>query len=336
MSHLASPAFTMSGTGSALPDRIVTNDELAASIGNPDVDAAWIQQRTGIVERRWIADDQATSDLAVAAATTAIRDAGLTATDIDLVIVATSTPDWPQPHTAARVHGLLGMRSSTGAFDVDAVCSGWVQALHTAGSLLACTPTWNHVLVVGADTYSRITNPADHRTRILFGDGAGAAVISRPAAGNSAGVCATYFHTNFAGHDALIVRGGGSRAPLTADSLQHGDHYFSMDGRAVREFGTSQLVSALTSLSNAEISASIDVVIPHQSNLRMLEAACDGAHIPTDRLMTTIEQYGNTAAASIPITLDAARRSGRLTDGTTVALVGYGGGLSAAGLLVRI
>ncbi len=336
MTMQASPAFTISGSGAAVPDLVVSNEDLAASFDDADITAEWIEARTGICSRRWVSDDQATSDLAAAAAAAAVTDAGLDADDIDLVIVATSTSDWPQPHTAARVHGLLGMRSTAGAFDVDAVCSGWVHALHTAGSLLATTPTWNHVLVVGADTYSRMTNPSDHRTRILFGDGAGAIVISSAGTNDRPGILASYAHTDFSGHEALIVRGGGSRSPLTPDSLAHGDQFFSMDGRAVREFGTGQLVAALSACAEHAGADGIDVVIPHQSNLRMLEAACEQAGIDTTRMETTIQHYGNTATASIPITLDAARRAGRVPTGSLMALVGYGGGLSAAGLLIRV
>lgn len=327
-------AVTISGTGAAVPDRVVTNDELARTLDG--VDAAWIEARTGIRERRFVDEHECTSDLAARAATAALLRAQLQPTDIDLVIVATSTPDWPQPHTAARVHGLIGMRPDAGSFDINAVCSGFVQALHVGHALLCATESWSHVLVIGADTYSRITDPADRRTRILFGDGAGATIVSR-AAGlrHSADIVAQYSYTDAAGSEALIVRAGGSRTPLSAAMIASGDQYFSMNGRAVREFGTTQLTSAMSALARDAGIPRFDAIVPHQSNLRMLEAACAAASVSPAALCTTIERYGNTAAASIPITLDAAARDGRINSGDHVCVVGYGGGLSVAGLALR-
>jgi 3-oxoacyl-(acyl-carrier-protein) synthase III len=335
----ASPAFSIAGSGLHVPDRIITNDELAAELRIPGIDAPWIEQRTGIRERRWVRAGESTGDLAARAAKAALEDARCSATDIDVVIVATSTPDWPQPHTAARVHGMLGMRPDAGAFDVNAVCSGWIDALVTGGALLATRPEWTRLLVVGADCYSRITNPEDHRTRVLFGDGAGAVVIDR-SSNAERGIHGVYTHTNFADHEALIVRGGGARLPLTPELLASGAHWFSMDGPAVRQFGSSELARAMSSLAakrdDERPDAPWDAVIPHQSNRRMLEAACATAGIDDHLLITTIEQFGNTAAASIPITLAWARTAGHVATGDWVCLVGYGGGLSVAGVALRL
>ena len=324
-------ACSITGTGSSLPERVVSNDELAQSL---HVDSDWILKRTGIRERRWCSPEIATSDLAISASKAALADAGVSAAEVDLVIVATSTPDWPQPPTAARVHGTLGMRPDAAAFDVDGVCSGWIHAMHLGSAMLAAHAHWQHVLVVGADTYSRITNPSDRSTRILFGDGAGAALLSHNPQTDT-GILATHAFTNFAGHEALQVAAGGSREPITAEALIAQRNYFSMDGRAVREFGVREMCNAFTSLSTAVDGAHPDLLILHQSNLRMLEAACETLGFDQTHMATTIEHAGNTAAASIPLTLDAARRQGRIYPGALIAMIGYGGGLSAAGLLYR-
>ena len=320
---------TIAATGAYLPERVVPSSELEAELGLED---GWIEQRTGIRERRFAAPGQATSDLAIAAAITALDQRGVAAAEVDYVIVATSTPDWPQPATAAAVHGGLGMRPDAGSVDVNVVCSGFVHALALGDALLRAHG-WERVLVIGADTYSRITDPADRRTRVLFGDGAGAVVLEPgdgPAWRFAAG-------TEFAGHEALIVPGGGSREPLTPASMEDGAHYFQMDGRAVREYAVPTLVEAVRRVSAWNDGARIDdpmlpFIVPHQSNLRMLEAAMTELGAIEGDWQSTVETTGNTASASIPIALHQARTLGRIAPGRPLCLAGYGGGLSWAAL----
>ena len=295
------------------------------------LEPGWIEARTGIRERRWADAETATSDLAVAAARSALADAGADASQPDLLIVATSTPDWPQPATAAAVHGGLGMRHNAGCFDLNAVCSGFVHALHSGLAMLAANEAWSSVLVVGADVYSRILDPADRATSVLFGDGAGAVLLQRPPAGLGAACPGFRFEsgTQFAGHEALIVPGGGSRSPLTAASLKAGEDRFQMIGREVRDYGVPAFVAGVRAVAGE---GSPGFVVPHQSNLRMLEAAMADLGLAGEDWHTTLPWTGNTAAASIPIALDDARRSGLVPAAGSLVFVGYGGGLSWAAL----
>lgn len=344
------PPIRIAGTGSFLPERVVTNAELVAS--GLDTTDEWIVARTGIRERRWVEPGATTAQLATEAARRALEAAGLYPDDVDLLVLATSTPDWQQPATASAVHALLGMRPDAGVFDLNAVCSGFVYGMHAGVSMLSGGEAWTTVLVVGADTYSRITDPADRTTRIFFGDGAGAvvlrkelevadlAVMAAAQAGvdlgtsvldeldggaldeETAGIRSVAYTVDHAGKDALLTPHGAA---------------FGMDGPAVREFAMPALVDAVRSACrDAGIEpADLALLVPHQSNRRMLEAAIDELGLPEARLACTVEHFGNTAAASIPITLDDAARTGRIADGDLICLVGYGGGLQSAACIVR-
>lgn len=364
------PPIRVAGTGSYVPERIVTNDELVAS--GLDTTSEWIEQHTGIRERRFAAEGEATSDLAVHAARAAMEAADCWPDDIELVIVATSTPDWPQPATASAVHHALELSPEAGAMDLNAVCSSFVYALHTGAAMLAACDAWTNVLVIGADCYSRITDPADRATRIFFGDGAGAVVLRKeleladvamfaaheagvdPGPGfddvdggvaedETPGIRAVAYSVDHAQKDAIIVPAGGSREPLrlvpgAAGAPQLSPRrWFSMDGPAVKAFAVPAMVAAVESACrDAGVApADLALLVPHQSNRRMLEAAIDGLGLPEGRLATTVETLGNTAAASIPITLDRAARDGRISGGDLVALVGYGGGLASAACVLR-
>lgn len=345
------PPIAIAGTGSYVPERVVTNAELVAS-GLETTDA-WIVERTGIRERRWLDDDQATSDLAVAAARQALEAADAYVDDVDLVILATSTPNWPQPATASAVHHALGLREDAGAMDVNVVCSGFVYALHAGASMLAGGEAWTTALVIGADCYSRITDPADRGTRIFFGDGAGAVVLRKqlevadiaamaaadagieigsdlaegldggPLDDETAGIRSVAYAVDHARKDAIIVPDRES--------------FFQMDGPGVRAYAVPAMVDAVRrACRDAGIEVDdLDLIVPHQSNRRMLEAAIDELGIPEGRLATTVDRYGNTAAASIPLTLDVAARDGRVRTGDLVCLVGYGGGLQSAACVLR-
>ncbi|MFF3485603.1 3-oxoacyl-ACP synthase III family protein [Streptomyces sp. NPDC002701] len=324
---IAGAAVGVLGTGSCLPGNVVTNEEVGTPAG---VTPEWIAQRTGIRARRWAKPDDVTSSLAATAARTALADAGIGVGDLSLIVVATSTPDSPQPPTAAVVAAELGVPPGTPAFDMNAVCSGFVFALATAERMLHGTP--GHALVVGADIYSRILDPADRRTAILFGDGAGAVVLG-PV--RRRGVIATRL-ASFPDHrDLISVPAGGSRIPASPESLADGLHYFTMDGRAVRAFVEDHVGPMVddflhehgASASGEESGAPRVHFVPHQANGRMIEKLAADLGFPPERAHATVREYGNTGAASVPVTLD--HTASRLAPGDLVLLAGFGGGMAA-------
>jgi 3-oxoacyl-[acyl-carrier-protein] synthase-3 len=294
------------GTGSCVPDRRVGNDEVGPPAG---VDDAWIRRKTQVRERRWISPGQTTSDLAAAAGRAALDAAGVAVRDLSLIVVATSTPDRSQPPTAAYVHRALGADPAAAAFDVNAVCSGFVFALASAAGQL-CED--QYALAIGADVYSRILDPADRRTVVLFGDGAGAAVLGSRSDGR---VVDCRMRTYGALTDLITVPPGG---------------YFEMEGRAVREFVADTLPGVVKQfLADNDVAPEAVVhLVPHQANGVMLDQmACD-LGLPDVKLHRTVSDLGNTGAASIPLTLDRAARSGALHPGELVLLAGFGGGMS--------
>ncbi|MEV4150972.1 ketoacyl-ACP synthase III [Amycolatopsis sp. NPDC049691] len=311
------------GTGSYLPDRVVPNAELAPAAG---VDAAWIERKTGIRERRYAAPGQATSNLAAIAADRALLAAGLSPDDVDHIVVATSTPDHPQPATASLVQHLIGARSAS-AVDVNAVCSGFVYALAMAEGLLHARGG-GHALVIGADVYSRILDRRDRKTAFLFGDGAGAVVLGAVPPG--AGVIGTRLRGHGAEHALIGVRAGGSRLPASVRSVLDGEHFFRMNGRGVREFVSGHVPGAITAAlrESGVPGAAVDHFVPHQANGVMLRELAGGLDLPNARLHLTVGEFGNTGAASVPITLDTAHRSGALRAGDVVLLAGFGGGMN--------
>ncbi|MFI6040964.1 3-oxoacyl-ACP synthase III family protein [Nocardia sp. NPDC051321] len=315
------------GTGAYVPDLIVTNDVAGAAA---EVDDAWIRRKTAIRERRWTPPDLATSDLAVRAGRRALAAAGISATQLSTIIVATSTPDRPQPPTAAYVQHALGAGGA--AFDLNAVCSGFVFGLATARALVA--ETAGYALVIGADVYSRILNPRDRRTVVLFGDGAGAVVLGRTA-GNG-GVLDCRLHTFGHMSELISVPGGGSRQPYSPHPDAEESHYFTMDGRGVRAFVVTELPELVKDFlyDNDVLAHEIDHVVPHQANGVMLGEIAFRLGLTKAVMHRTVTEYGNTGAASIPITLDNAVRAGRIQQGQQVLLVAFGGGMSVGlGLL---
>ncbi|MEV7347035.1 ketoacyl-ACP synthase III [Streptomyces sp. NPDC093544] len=317
------------GTGAYVPPRIVSNDEVGAPAG---VDDAWITRKTAIRERRWAAAGQATSDLATAAARAAMESAGITAEQLSMIAVATSTPDRPQPPTAAYVQHNLGA-SSTAAFDVNAVCSGTVFALSAVGSVIL--RRGGYALVIGADVYSRILNPADRRTVVLFGDGAGAMVLGPTTHGPLLRHVA--LHTFGALSGLIQVPAGGSRQPLDQAGIEAGLQYFAMDGREVRRFVVEQLPQLTKGfLHEAGVEAAdISHFVPHQANGVMLDDVFADLALPRATMHRTVTHYGNTGAASIPITLDAAVRAGAFRPGELILLAGFGGGMAASFALIE-
>ncbi|CAL9446849.1 ketoacyl-ACP synthase III [Streptomyces sp. G3] len=326
-----SGSIAVLGTGSCLPSHVVGNDEVGAAAGVTD---EWIRRKTGITARRRAKPDEATSDLAIAAGRAAMEAAGITAADLSLIVVATSTPDQPQPPTASIVADGLGAGHGAAAFDVNAVCSGFVFALNTAQHVLAGSDS-PYALVIGADVYSRILDPADRRTAILFGDGAGAVVLGPARPGR--GLLASRLAGFGAERDLIEVPAGGSRRPTTPETLAAGLQYFHMNGRGVRDFVTEVVTPAIGAfVDDAGFTpADIDHFVPHQANGRMLDDLSATLGIGAGRTHFTYEDFGNTGSASVPVTLDHAARSGRLADGDLVLLAAFGGGMAMGLSLLR-
>jgi 3-oxoacyl-(acyl-carrier-protein) synthase III len=318
------------GLGSYVPSRIVTNDEVGAPAG---VDAAWIEAKTGIHQRRWASADEATSDLAAAAGRRALVDAGIRPDQLTLLVVATSTPDQSQPPTAAFVQRAIGAVGAA-VFDINAVCSGFTFALGVISQMVAATG--GLALVVGADVYSRILNPRDRRTVILFGDGAGAAIVGQSASHGGHRLLATSLHSFGDLSDMIGVPAGGSRLPF-GPGVDADLRYFAMDGRGVRAFVTERLPDIIRGFLRKNGLGFDDVqhFVPHQANGRLLADLVDSLAMPNARTHLTVEHLGNTGSGSIPITLAAAQDSGQLSRGDLVLLAGFGGGMAVGLTLVR-
>lgn len=314
-------------TGTYLPEEIVRNEDLA-SLG---CDADWIIQRTGIQQRHRAAPDQATSDLAYEAAVRCLDRASVSPKDVDLILVATITPDYATPSTACTVQRRLGACAS--AMDINAACSGFVYALVT-GMQFIKTGCSRRVLVIGSDIMSRIINPRDKRTYPLFGDGAGAVLLGPGSA--EQGLIAYSLGSEGDYGDLLKVPAGGSREPLTVDGLNEGRQYIHMDGRAVFKWAVRMIHDVVTDvIEHADCSiGDIDLVVMHQANRRILDAAADSLGIAPERIVINLDRCGNTTAASIPLALDHAYEAGRLGRGDRVLVMGFGAGLTwGAGVL---
>jgi 3-oxoacyl-[acyl-carrier-protein] synthase-3 len=323
----------ITGTGSYLPEKRITNQYLEKLVETSD---EWIRQRTGITERRMAAPDQATSDLAYEAGKIAIADAGLTPNDIDQIIVATVTPDTVFPATACLVQHRLGCRQIP-SFDLAAACSGFIYAMTVARTAIA-TNMIRHALLIGAETLTRFTDYQDRNTCILFGDGAGAAVLSvveDPDATSC--IIDTHFAADGAGADLMVLPGGGSRIPPSPEMLEKRLNYITLQGRAVYKNAITKIVALVNeSLQRCHLTSDdIDLIIPHQMNARIIESAAKHLEVPMDKIFMNLDRYGNTSAATIPIAIDEAKRQGRLTPGKLVALVAFGGGLTWASALIR-
>ncbi len=318
------------GSGSALPEQIVTNHDLAARVDTSD---EWIIERTGIRQRHIAGEGETTSTLAIAAARAALADAGLTPADIDLIVLATATPDNTFPATATKVQHALGCPNGP-AFDVGAVCSGFLYALTTADSLLT-TGAARRALVIGAETFSRILDWEDRTTCVLFGDGAGAVVLeapdqARPAQNGGPGVLASRLHADGAQHDLLYVDGG----PSSTQTVGH----LRMKGREVFRHAVVNLTNVLHEvLDDAGVCADdIDWIVPHQANKRILDATAKKLGLPAEKVIVTVDMHANTSAASVPLAFDVARRDGRIKPGDLVMFEAMGGGFTWGASLVRI
>jgi 3-oxoacyl-[acyl-carrier-protein] synthase III len=315
------------GVGGYLPERVMTNAELATRVDTSD---EWIVERTGIRERRIAADGEKTSDLAVAAAKFALADAGRTPDDIDLIILATATPDLTFPASAARVQAALGAPRGI-AFDLQAVCSGFVFALASADNFLARGQA-KTALVIGAETFSRILDWNDRATCVLFGDGAGAVVLEAQTQeqARGRGIVSTFLRTDGRMHDLLYVDGGPSQTQTTG--------HLRMQGNAVFRQAVEHISGAMReACQRGGVALSdVDWFIPHQANQRILDGVARRLDIPPDRVVSTVATHGNTSAASVPLALDAARRDGRVKPGDLVLMEALGGGLTWGAALVRV
>lgn len=318
-----SPYAHITGWGMAAPEQVLTNDDLAQRIDTSD---EWIRSRTGIQERRIAKDDQTTASLAVEAALSAMQMAHLNPRELDLVIVSTSTPEHIFPATACLVQDRLGAQKA-GAFDLLAACSGFIFALNI-GTQAIRSGAIRNALIIGAETLSRIVDWNDRNTCVLFGDGAGAFVLQ--AAEQPGGVLATAMHSDGSGADLLILPGGGSRLPATKETVQEGQHFVRMNGREVFRFATRALVQVTQEvLKKAQWKMDdVQLVIPHQANLRIIETALRSLEISPERCVINIDRYGNTSTASIPIAVCEAVQEGRLKPGDKVVFVGFGAGLT--------
>ena len=329
---MSSLSTVILGTGSYAPERILTNDELARMVETSD---EWIRTRTGIRERRIAAADETPSDMAVHAARRALENAGLQPADIDLLVVATVTPDTPMPATACFVQHKLGLPTSAACFDLNAACSGFVYALDTACAMVA-SGRYRHALIVGVEKLSAVLDWQDRTTCVLFGDGAGAAVIGTcPEPG--LGLLGTRLGTYGEGTDLLYISHGGTRAPANAESLARQDHCIRMKGKEVFKLAVRAMDDAAREiLEQHRLRADqIALVIPHQANLRIIESISEYLELPMERFFVNVDRYGNTSAASIPIALDEARRGGRIRPGDITLLVAFGAGLTYGSALIR-
>jgi 3-oxoacyl-[acyl-carrier-protein] synthase III len=320
-------SIRISGIGAYVPDKVLTNNDLAARV---DTTHEWISSRTGILERRISAPGESPSDMASEAALRCVSDADIDKSSIDLIIVASSSPDQIQPAVACLVQEKLGIaEDQCPAFDVNSVCAGFVFALNVAQSMMLATPDkFRHALVIGADAFSKILNWDDRRTCVYFGDGAGAVLLSN-ANGDDRRMH-FLLGSDGRGSQHIGVPAGGTRIPVDEHVLREQLNKFRMDGPKVWRFAVETVPRAVRSLlADHDLTpADLDLLILHQSNLRMIETILQDLELPMDKTVTTVETYGNTAAASIPLTMHRALQLGRLRAGSRVMLCGFGGGLS--------
>jgi len=318
------------GTGSYLPDTVVGNDGLETRL---HLDEGWILGKTGIHERRYAAPGDATSDLALRASRRALDASGIDPAELDLLVLASGTVDQPSPATACFVQAELGAVNAA-SFDVAAVCAGFLFGLTVARDMLIADPSRRYALVVGAEVYSRFLNFDDRSTCVLLGDGAGAAVLGRTERG---GILASNIGSDGTLTHLGYIAGGGSRAPASAETLSSGLHYVSMKGREVRNLIVEIMPGIVEKLlASAGMGASdLDFVVPHQANGVMLREWADLLGIDHERVLQTVAKYGNTGAASVPVTLDDAVRSGRVKPGDRMLYISFGAGISWSAVLVE-
>lgn len=330
--RLLQPKRTVSiiGTGSYVPERVLTNEELSNLVDTSD---EWITTRTGIKERRIAAEGEFTSDMATKAAQRAIEQAGISPDEIDLILVATVSPDMFFPSTACFVQKNIGAKRAA-CFDLSAACSGFLYGLEIAQQFIT-SHTFNTVLVIGADKLSSLVDWTDRNTCVLFGDGAGAAILRNRA--GSHGVIATHMGSDGNFSDILSMPGGGCRFPINKDNLHLRLNTIKMSGKEVyKQAVTAMLTAANAALEQAGLKAEdLACIIPHQANMRIIEAIAGRMEVPLERFVINLDRYGNTSAAAVAIALDEANRTGRMKQGDYVLLVVFGGGLTWASSVIQ-
>ncbi len=317
------------GVGSYVPEKRVTNFDMEKILDTSD---EWIRTRTGIKERRFASSEQATSDLATIAAERAIKDAGISPEDIGLIIVGTNSPDTLYPATACRVQARIGAKNAA-AFDLQAGCTGWIYAT-TVGAQFIRTGMYKYVLTIGAEVITRMMDKTDRYTYVLFGDGAGAAVLGNIEDGGFLSY-ELYADGSLAQH--LVLPAGGSRMPLSQEVLDKRLQYTTMDGREVFKFSVREISRLSKNVINkAGLTANdIDWFIPHQANLRIIDAGMKRLGIPKEKVVVTIDKYGNSSAATVPVALDEIYRAGKIKKGDKILMVSFGAGMTSGAFIVE-
>ncbi|NOT29176.1 MAG: ketoacyl-ACP synthase III [Planctomycetes bacterium] len=323
-------AVGIAGTGSYVPERVVKNAFFERLVDTSD---EWIVQRTGIEERRFAADDQATSDLALEASKRALEAAGVKPEELDLIVLGTLTPDYLLPSTACLVQDRLGA-THAGAFDVNAACTGFLTALHTGEAFIAAGRA-RRVLVIGAEKLTSFVDFTDRSSCVIFGDAAGAAVLTPLDECGQGEILRTTLGADGKGYDFIHMPGGGSRKPPTQETLEKREHFIRMRGRDVFRFAVTYMGEMVREMTEGYSPDEIALVVPHQVNKRIIEAALERLDIPPEKVVVNIEKYGNSSAATVPLALDEAVRAGRIEKGKLVVLVAFGAGLTWGGTLIR-
>ena len=319
------------GTGSYTPEKVVTNDDMAQIVETSD---EWIRSRSGIRERHFAGKGEHTSDMAAAAGERALQASGIDRSEIDLIIVATMTADMPFPSTACLVQSKLGLPNTT-AFDLQAACSGFVYAMNVASSMLL-SGRYNKALIIGAEKMSSILDFEDRATCVLFGDGAGAAVLGRSDVKN-VGVLGSLGGTDGSNPEILYQPAGGSAIPASAESIAARQHYIKMNGKEIFKLAVRVMGQASTDMVEQfdYTAEDLNLVIPHQANMRIIDSLAKRLKIPLEKFHNNLDRYGNTSAASVGIALDEAYRAGRIQSGDLVLLVAFGAGLTWAASLIK-
>ena len=328
----ATRSVIVKGTGSYTPPKILSNDNLSSMVETSD---DWIVSRTGIKERRVAGETDQASDMGAKAAAKAIEAAGITVKDIDLVIVATITPDMPFPSTACLVQTKMGIQNAV-CMDIEAACSGFLYIMEVAMAMLQ-SGRYRNALIIGSEKLSSILDWTDRTTCVLFGDGAGAAVLALGEPGADSGIVDFKLGADGANAELLYMPGGGSALPASTESLASRQHFLKMRGKEVFKFAVRVMGQAATEIleQNGLTADQVSCVIPHQANIRIIDALATRLEIPIERFFLNLDKYGNTSAASIPIALDAAAREGRLKRGDLVLLLAFGAGLTWGATLLK-
>jgi len=321
---------SITGIGSYLPSKVLTNFDLEKMV---DTSNDWIVQRTGIKERRIVENGVTTSDIATQASLRAMEDAGVSPKDLDMIITSTITPDHIFPSTSCYIQQKLGATRAC-AFDILAACAGFIYAMSIGQSFIN-SGAMKTVLVVGAECLSKITDYTDRTTCVLFGDGAGAVVIQRDPIKHE--ILSSHLAADGSEADVLIMPGGGARNPASLESVQQRLHYIQFKGKEVFKLAINNITNLIleTTRENGLTLNDIDLIIPHQSNLRIIEATMEKLGLPMEKAFVNIDKYGNTSSASVPIAIDEARKEGRLRKGNIVMLVAFGGGLTWGSSVIR-